>query len=154
MSLVFIFLLFLNSACQQGWIGNGTLCYKSFRSPKTWENAKEECEKWNASLVKIESREENDFVTQTHKSGDYWIGLSDSDTEDDWKWTDGTQLAQDRYKNWADNQPDNYLNKEHCVVILIRTNELSLELNGKWNDQPCSNEMYFICQSMLIVSKD
>ena len=82
MSLVFIFLLCLNSACQQGWIGNGTLCYKSFRSPKTWENAKEECEKWNASLVKIESREENDFVTQTDKSGDYWIGLSDSDTED------------------------------------------------------------------------
>ena len=158
MSLVFIFLLFLNSACQQGWIGNGTLCYKSFRSPKTWENAKEECEKWNASLVKIETREENDFiktkVTQTHNSGDYWIGLSDSDREDDWKWTDGTQLDQDGYKNWADNQPDNYLNNEHCVIILIRTNEFSPELNGKWNDQPCSNGMYFICQSMLIVYKD
>ena len=134
------------------------MCYKSFRSPKTWENAKEECEKWNASLVKIESREENDFiktkVTQTHTSDDYWIGLSDSDREDDWKWTDGTQLDQDGYKNWADNQPDNYLNNEHCVVILIRTKEFSPELNGKWNDQPCSNGMYFICQSMLIVYKD
>ena len=158
MSLVFIFLLFLNSACRQGWIGNGTLCYKSFRSPKTWKNAKKECEKWNATLVKIESREENDFiktkVTQTNIGDDYWIGLSDSDREADWKWTDGTQLAQDGYKNWADNQPDNHLNNEHCVIILIRTKEFSPELNGKWNDVQCSNEMYFICQSMLIVYKD
>ena len=79
MSLVFIFLLFLNSACQQGWIGNGRLCHKSFTSRETWENAKEECEKWNASLVKVKSREENDFIKTkllpTNKNGSYWIGL-------------------------------------------------------------------------------
>ena len=87
MSLVFLFLLFLNSACQQGWIGNGTSCYKLFTSPKTWENAKKECEKWNARLVKVESSEENDFikteVLPTDANENYWIGLSDSHKEND-----------------------------------------------------------------------
>ena len=80
MSLVFLFLLFLNSACQQGWIGNGKSCYKLFTSSKTWENAKEECEKWHAGLVKVESREENDFIKTkllpTDKKENCWIGLS------------------------------------------------------------------------------
>ena len=60
MFLVFLLLLFLNSACQQGWIGKGKSCYKLFTCSKTWENAKKECEKWHAGLVKVESREEND----------------------------------------------------------------------------------------------
>ena len=65
MSLAFLFLLFLNSACQQGWISNGKSCYKLFTSSKTWENAKEECKKWNARLVKVESSEENDFIKRS-----------------------------------------------------------------------------------------
>ncbi|CAH3196636.1 unnamed protein product, partial [Porites evermanni] len=99
MSLVFLLLLLLNSACQQGWIGHGTSCYKLVTPSKTWENAKRECEKRYAKLVKVESREENDFIKTlllpTDKDGNYWIGLSDSDNEGDWMWTDGTQLDSD-----------------------------------------------------------
>ena len=103
MFLVFLLLLFLNSACQQGWIGNGKSCYKLFTSSKTWENAKEECEKWHAGLVKVEFPEENDFIKTkllpTDKEENYWIGLSDPDNENVWKWTDGTRLDLDGYKN-------------------------------------------------------
>ena len=105
MFLVFLLLLFLNSACQQGWIGNGKSCYKLFTSSKTWENAKEECEKWHAGLVKVESREENDFIKTkllpTDKKEKYWIGLSDltmkmtgsGRTELDWIWM-GTKTGE------------------------------------------------------------
>ena len=146
-SLVFLFLLFLNSACQQGWIGNETSCYKLFTSSKTWENAKEECEEWNARLVKVESSEENDFIKKEllpAKYGNYWIGLSDSANEGDWMWTDGTQLDSDGYKNWGYNQPDNKNNNEDCVVIRIRKSDP--DHYGKWHDRPCSEEKKYICE--------
>ena len=157
MSLVFLFLLFLNSACQQGWIGNGTSCYKLFTSPKTWENAKKECEKWNARLVKVESSEENDFikteVLPTDANENYWIGLSDSHKENDWMWTDGTQLDLDGYKNWGPNQPNNSNNNEHCVVIRII--KLDPDHYGKWHDLPCLIGRKHICEnSKHVVYKD
>ena len=150
MSLVFPFLLFLNSACQQGWIGNGTLCYKLFTASKlTWENGKKECEKWHTNLVKVDSREENDFiktnVLATETNDDYWIGLSDSAKEDDWMWTDGTRLGLVHgYKNWGSNQPDNYGNNEDCVVI---RRESDPNYSGRWYDQPCSRKKKYICEN-------
>ena len=150
MSLAFLFLLFLNSACQQGWISNGKSCYKLFTSSKTWENAKEECKKWNARLVKVESSEENDFIKTellpTDEDDNYWIGLSDSDNEGDWMWTDGTQLDSDGYKNWGDNQPDNEKDKQNCVLIAIRTSDP--DHNGKWHDKRCSRKRKYICENL------
>ena len=149
MPLVFLFLLLLNSACQQGWIGKGTSCYKLFTSNNTWKNAKEECEKWNATLVKVESSEENDFIKtelSPTKYRNYWIGLSDSDKEGDWMWTDGTQLDSDGYKNWGDDQPNtNGNNNEDCVVIRISKSDPD-HYYGKWYDRPCSLDKKFICE--------
>ena len=149
MSLVFLFLLFLNSACRQGWIGNGKSCYKLFTPSKAWENAKEECEKWNASLVKVESREENDFiitkVLPTDKEENYWIGLSDSDNENDWKWTDGTRLDSDGYKNWRGPEPDNQNGNEDCVIIVRQSTDPYHY--GKWSDNSCSLENKYICEN-------
>ena len=151
MSLVFLFLLFRNSACQQEWICNGTSCYKLVTSPKlSWGKAKEECEKCQARLVKVESHEENDFIKTellpTHKNGSYWIGLSDSANETDWMWTDGTQLDSDGYKNWGDDQPDNNKNKQNCVAIQIRKSDP--DHYGKWHDRRCSHERNYICENL------
>ena len=149
MFLVFLLLLFLNSACQQGWIGNGTSCYKLVKPSNTWENATKECKKLNARLVKVDSREENDFIKTellpTHIDGGYWIGLSDSDNEGDWMWTDGTQLDSDGYKNWGDGQPkNNNDNDEDCVLIRIR--ESDPDHYGKWHDRPCRLDKKYICE--------
>ena len=151
MSLVFVFLLFLNSACQQGWICNGTSCYKLVTSPTlSWGKAKEECEKCQAGLVKVESLEENDFIKTkllpTRNNGSYWIGLSDSANENDWMWTDGTKLDSDGYKNWGDNQPDNNKNQQNCVAIQIRKSDP--DHYGKWHDRRCSQERKYICENL------
>ena len=152
MSLVFLFLLFLNSACQQGWICHGTSCYKLVTSPKlSWAKAKEECEKCHARLVKVESREKNDFIKTkflpTDKDGTYWIGLSYSANETDWMWTDGTQLDSDGYENWGDKQPDNNKNKNQiCVAIQIR--ESDPDHYGKWHNQRCFRKRKYICENL------
>ena len=146
MSLVFLLLLFLNSACQQDWIGHGTSCYILVTSSKIWENAKKECEKWNARLVKVESSEENDFIKTEllpTENRNYWIGLSDSDNEGD-----GTQLDSDGYKNWGENRPKNNQNdnNEDCVVIRIRKSDP--DHYGKWYDRPCSLNKRYICEKL------
>ena len=150
MSLVFLFLLFLNSACQQGWIGNGMSCYKLFTSNKTWKNATEECEKWNARLVKVESRQENDFIKAkilpTNENDNYWIGLSHSGQGNVWMWTDGTQLDSGGYENWGNKQPDNKKNKQNCVVIQIRKSDP--DGNGKWHDRRCFREWKYVCENL------
>ena len=152
MSLVSLFLLFLNSACQQGRICNGTSCYKLVTSPKlSWGKAKEECEKCQARLVKIESREENDFITTkllpTNKNASYWIGLSCSANETDWMWTDGTPLDSGGHENWGHNQPDNNKsNNQICVAIRIRKSDP--DHYGKWHDQQCLHEKKYICENL------
>ena len=149
MSLVFRFLLFIKSGCQHGWIGNGTSCYRLFTSSKTWENAKEECEKWNARLVKVESSEENDFIKTEllpTEYDNYWIGLSDSGKKNFWMWTDGTQLDSDGYKNWGDDQPDNNKYKQNCVVMQRR--KFNPDHDGKWHDQRCFKERKYICENI------
>ena len=149
MFLVFLLLLFLNSACQQGWIGHGTSSYKLGTSSKTWENAKKECEQCQPGLVKVDSSEENDFIKTlllpTDEEVNCWIGLSDSENEGDWMWTDGTQLDSDGYKNWGNNQPKtNENNIQDCVEIEIRKSDS--DHHGKWHDRPCSKKSKYICE--------
>ena len=124
-----------------------TSCYKLVTSPKlSWKKAKEECEKCQAGLVKVDSREENDFIkTELLPTGNHWIGLSDSDKEGDWMWTDGTQLDSDGHKNWGDNRPrKDEANNKDCVVIRIK--ESDPDHYGKWHDRPCSDEKEYICE--------
>ena len=110
--------------------------------------AKKECESLDSILVKVESRKENDFIKTkllpTDKDGNYWIGLSDSDKEGDWMWTDETQLDFYGYKNWGPNQPNNHNNNEHCVLIRIK--ESDPDRYGKWHDLRCSDNSKYICE--------
>ena len=91
--------MFFNSACQQGWNGNGTSCYKLFTSPElTWENAQEECKHIGANLVKIESFLKEKYLLEmaySRVNHYYWIGLSYSANDSVWKWADGTIYGMD-----------------------------------------------------------
>ena len=147
MSLVkFLFILFLNSACQQGWIGNGTSCYKLFTSPKlTWEKAQEECKQIGANLVKIESSLEEKYLLETgHSSVNryYWIGLSYSANERVWKWADGTIL--DGYENWFEDNRPNFAYWSPCTVMHII--KRPSYYYAKWYFLSCSARNGYICE--------
>ena len=94
-----------------------------------------------AQLVKIESNNENDFIEkelQINKA--YWIGLTDAETENEWKWSDGSQLTE--YTNWKSGQPNNHNGKD-CVAVRI-ANETNY--NGRWYSAKCSSTKRFICE--------
>ena len=141
-SLVFPFsILFLNSACQQGWIGHGTSCYKLFTSPKlTWKEAQEECKEIGANLVKIESSLEEKYLRETgHLTvNHYWIGLSYSVDDQAWKWADGTKL--DGYENWFGGNQQNFNHWSPCTIL--RSNSYY----SRWGLRSCSNTNGYICE--------
>ena len=92
----------------------------------------------NARLAKIDSKEEsffiNSIVQNVNFQFEYWIGLTDADMENHWKWSDGSSLGS--YSNWRNGEPNNYLVEEDCVALLV----------GGWYDYPCSFRINFICE--------
>lgn len=108
----------------------------------TWEEADANCKSFGYELAKIESAEEQEFVWSiaAETEGDYWIGLTDRETEGTFVWTDGTELG--AYANWATEQPDSGDGEveEDCVELL------QIE-NGGWNDRNCDIDyLDYICE--------
>ena len=72
----------------------------------------------------------------------YWIGLTDLETEGQYKWTNGEPAY---YTQWADNEPNNNNGIEDCVHLIDNTRE-------GWNDLSCNlYSISSICEGKFIV---
>ncbi|CAL8126077.1 unnamed protein product [Orchesella dallaii] len=92
----------------------------------------------------------------------YWIGLNDLDKEGTWMWT-GKNRTLD-YDFWYPKQPDHNNNPlsngkyntigEHCVVFWYPTFYTKSDTEfPTWNDEPCDNKHYAICDEPLLKIK-
>ena len=142
--------------------GGGSLCgscYKVFSAPESWNNAQANCKSFGAQLVKIESSEENEFLTKTFltaSASTYWIGLSDQVKEGEWIYTDRSPLG--NYTNWRGSNPNNSNGNQHCGHILKGSFSLPVQYgqytwwytyggyNGEWNDLECEAQLGYICE--------
>ena len=108
---------------------------------RNWTDAKTICNANNAQLVNIASADENHFIKMEFlkENVDCWIGLTDSETEGIWKWSNGATLT--GYTNWGNGQPNDY-NGQDCGGIMNGI----LGYNGEWHDNTCSFERWFICE--------
>jgi len=111
---------------------------------KTWEDARDYCKSLGADLVVIDDEEENEFLAGKG-GGNFWLGLTDADTEDQWEWVDGRSAAS---PNWAENQPDDYQENEDCAHMYILPDRP--DLMGQWNDGNCETALPFICEDDFI----
>uniref|UniRef100_A0A667ZWI3 C-type lectin domain-containing protein n=1 Tax=Myripristis murdjan TaxID=586833 RepID=A0A667ZWI3_9TELE len=111
-----------------GWTHFNSSCYFNSSESKSWDESRQDCLRRGADLVIINSREENvrDGV---------WIGLSDLETEGEWKWVDGSSLS---YTSWAKGQPDDAPGGEDC-------GEVRPERDG-WNDLFCTHSLHWVCE--------
>jgi len=73
-------------------------------------------------LVTITSPGENDFL-RDNLSERFWMGLTDEETEGEFKWVTGEDLS--LYDNWSTNEPNDYSGNEDWVEMYD---------NGTWND--------------------
>ncbi|XP_076874405.1 uncharacterized protein LOC143524785 isoform X2 [Brachyhypopomus gauderio] len=104
---------------------------------ETWSDSRKYCQDRGADLIIINSKEKQDFVAQTLANKRAWIGLTDQQTENDWKWVDGSALTT---VFWASGEPNN-AGEEDCVEVSER--------DGKWNDLPCSFKKKCICEKRI-----
>ncbi len=109
--------------------------YVLYANPKTWSEAKVDCESRGGNLVTITSQEENDFVSSlTEEEDGVWIGFIDEVTEGDWQWVTGEPVT---YTDWASEEPNNSGEGEDYASIYSW---------GEWNDLSDEETHYYICE--------
>ncbi|XP_073451681.1 C-type lectin domain family 2 member F-like isoform X1 [Aquarana catesbeiana] len=75
--------------CKDGWILYEGKCYYISVQRDTWTNSQNFCKSHNSSLAIIDNEKELNFLNLL-KFNKYWIGLSRTQDDSGWVWTDGT----------------------------------------------------------------
>ena len=109
--------------------------YKMHTSLKTWREAESICRLEGGHLAMEKSQATRDFIIKTWPDDVFWIGVHDINTEDSFEFADGT-VVETSY--WLDGQPDNWGEKEDCVIHNNNTHE--------WRDEACNLDFNFLCQ--------
>ncbi|XP_076874374.1 uncharacterized protein LOC143524166 [Brachyhypopomus gauderio] len=99
----------IDKATEQGWMCFNSSFYYISTEVKNWNESRQDCRERGADLVIINSREEQNFVSMMSGDKQVWIGLTN--TNQDWKWVDGTALMTDYWRTGEPNGPN-----EHCVI--------------------------------------
>ncbi|XP_053335470.1 CD209 antigen-like protein E [Clarias gariepinus] len=121
---------------------SSSIYFMSTEKKKNWTESRQDCRDKGADLLIINSTEEQEFISKQLNSSVYWIGLSDRDTEGEWKWVDGTTLTTEF---WGSGEPSNSSGgkDEDCVEIYFYSNRYI------WNDNKCSESLHWICETRL-----
>ena len=101
-------------------------------------------------LATITSETENDYLYDK-LSEDTWIGATDAEVEDTWKWIDGPEADEifwfgdangsavnNMYENWAGGEPNDFDNNEDYAHMYCRDGH-----PGDWNDYSNENDVYY-----------
>ncbi|XP_036418078.1 CD209 antigen-like protein E [Colossoma macropomum] len=118
------------------WKKNRSSFYFFSTEKKSWSESRQDCRERGADLVIINSREEQMFLIDQKSS--FWIGLTDKDTENTWKWVDGQPLTD---KFWRSGEPNNFGDHEDCAIFTtaVKHNQQT------WNDFSCSGTENWMC---------
>ncbi len=135
--------------------------YKRIDLLKTWQESRDYCaglsgpEGQPGYLVTITSWRENNVVDELVTNGkSSWLGGTDSETEDEWKWvtgpegaSGGTQFWQGNadgyrtnglYEKWDNGEPNGSQSDNNDYARMID--------NGEWTDRPASDTFQFVCE--------
>ena len=131
----FIFLPHID-ICDPGWSYFNSSCYAVSKKCANWTEALANCRQENASLVSVNSNEENAFIQRLHNGAKSWLGLNDISREGTFTWA-GSRAG--NFTVWAKNQPNN-VGDEDCA------HTLGIGHNYKWNDVKCSDCYQYTCK--------
>jgi len=118
------------------------MCWIIGDAKADYSTAQTQCASLGGRPVTLHSTMENrqllDMLTRSAglNSGKVWIGYNDIVTEGDFVWEGD---ANSSYTNWDSGEPNDSRNSEDCT-------ETSITGNGKWNDQGCSDNNYYVCE--------
>nr|XP_013998635.1 unnamed protein product [Salmo salar] len=109
---------------------NATNRYILGQQGMNWVEAQSYCRQYHTDLATVRNQTENQMIQDLIPTSNAWIGLS----RVPWRWSDQSNSP---FRLWGQNQPNNYLANQQCVVMSEKT--------GLWDDVYCGNELYFLC---------
>ncbi|XP_065074019.1 C-type lectin 37Da-like [Ochlerotatus camptorhynchus] len=115
-----------------------------------WYKAHEFCITLGMEMVSVHTRQDhNELVKYIERSDKFsnatrfWLGASDLAEEGVYTWVSSGRLV--TFTNWAENEPNDVNNTEHCIEIIHNTYVNRL---WEWNDIECRQfQAYFVCES-------
>ncbi|KAG7524823.1 collectin-12 [Solea senegalensis] len=127
--------------CPAEWENYRNKCYFFSKDLHSFDDAQATCESKSASLLIISDMEEQKWLQKQTFKGYFWMGLTDREEENVWRWLDGTQPA---FTKWKPGQPDNWGHEhekgEDCAGLIH---------NGLWNDFLCEDLISYICEKQM-----
>ncbi|XP_078391963.1 CD209 antigen-like protein C [Cetorhinus maximus] len=122
------------SPCPSGWKVHNHHCYKFSTHKVNWDSAKQQCVSQNSHLIFINTEQEQNFIIKSieNNPGSHWIGLTDRESEGNWKWVDGSPVS---FTRWGQGEPNNMHHNENCAITR----------GADWNDYSCADQFPFIC---------
>ncbi len=105
----------------------------------SWLGSQEQAQALGGNLVTINDSDEQKWLLETFGgTGEYWIGLMDSEIygtqEGTFKWVDGSPIP---YLNWHPSEPSNALSSPDGEDFVHTNHNIQNFPNqGKWNDLP------------------
>ncbi|XP_066537237.1 collectin-12-like isoform X2 [Hoplias malabaricus] len=126
------------SGCPAGWMRFRNSCYFFSTDQFSFDVAQEKCSTMSSAMIIINDSEEQGWLhLQTVGKGYFWLGLTDRQEENVWRWVDGSVPA----FTWRPGQPDNWSHGhedgEDCAGLVH---------GGLWNDFYCDDRLGSICE--------
>ncbi|XP_046581087.1 perlucin-like [Haliotis rubra] len=117
------------------------------RGPNLWFSVGS----FGGRLAMITDQQEQNFIEgyinglhNSHLTLDIWLGGSDLLVNQEWLWTNTLDRIQ--YSNWKPGEPNNAGSgssvTEDCLALMTSD-------SYEWNDAPCTDRMYFLCEREL-----
>uniref|UniRef100_UPI004038B870 C-type lectin domain family 4 member A-like n=1 Tax=Callospermophilus lateralis TaxID=76772 RepID=UPI004038B870 len=132
------------SYCPKNWKSFSSSCYFFSTDGKSWKESQDNCSRMEAHLMVINSKEEQDFLTQNmDKTAAYFVQLSDRGGQGHWQWVGQTPYNQSAIF-WHPGEPSH--SEEHRVVV----NHHPTSLQWGWNNALCKNHEQSDCEMLKI----
>ncbi|XP_041132140.1 C-type lectin domain family 9 member A-like isoform X2 [Polyodon spathula] len=130
--------------CLKDWMLFNHKCYMFSKDIMPWNASQAQCRLKGGDLVKIQSEEEQKFISKTaqKKGGFYfWIGLSDQAGKGEWRWVDNSPLTKGYWWQGIHSTGD----VRQCAGVNPPSNSLN-----NWDRSACGANSRRICESAAV----
>ncbi|XP_026888039.2 collectin-12-like isoform X2 [Electrophorus electricus] len=122
--------------CPEDWLRFRNSCYGFITEQLSFDGAQKKCSAMASSLLIIRDSEEQDWLhLHTVGKGYFWLGLTDREEENVWRWVDGSLPT---FMKWRRGQPDKWSHGHEDCAGLVH--------GGQWNDFNCDDQIGSICE--------
>nr|XP_054752883.1 uncharacterized protein LOC129258676 [Lytechinus pictus] len=146
-----------NTQCQQGWDIFGRKCYMYVSMDENWKWHSDNCkDNYSATMLVIESSEENDFIRHAYGNNrrDIWLGCFQQTNLTYWfcpktgaKWFNTWDTMNTGYWNWTPGEPNEDSGPTKACLRVFFSEDSYF---SRWRDRECETFSYrSVCQKDL-----